>query len=66
MTCTLVPGGSVCLVGVLPHHLTAPARSVFFLPFVTTEASLVLLPNIKEVTPRVEQEQGGKSHISGS
>ena len=26
---TFVPGGSVCLVGVLPHLLTAPARSVY-------------------------------------
>ena len=36
MICTLVLGGSVCLVGVLPHQLTAPARSVLFLPCVTT------------------------------
>ena len=29
MIWTFVPGGSVCLVGVLPHLLTAPARSVY-------------------------------------
>ena len=44
---TFVPGGSVCLVGVLPHLLTAPARSVYSYLLLLLILILLLMYNLQ-------------------